>query len=69
MLNLSNRKSFASPSSLATEYLCRRKNEMLVNPAPMTTGHGYQYRPLKNGAADGATGRAVVVRAYNTGDS
>ena len=28
-----------------------------------------RFRPLKNGAADGTTGRAVVIRAYNTSDS
>jgi len=42
---------------------------MLVNPPYYDSGHGYQCRPLKNGAADSTTGRVVVTKAYNTRDS
>lgn len=43
-------------------------NEAAVRKPDNGNGHGYS-RPLKNGAADGTTGRVVVVRAYNTSDS
>jgi hypothetical protein len=43
--------------------------QMLVNPAPMTTGTVISIGLLRNGAVDGKTGRAVVTKAYNTSDS